>query len=465
MGRKQSISGDAPLALVGVDVGSSAIKACAFTPEGELLGTVRRSIPPSNPACGISERDAELVWSETADALNQLIQDIEARVIALSVTGCGNGAVFVDAELKPILPGVMSTDDRAAALVEADESALQRRYAGQTASLLKWFRENQAERQNDASLAWVLSWKDFIRARLTGLALTDPTDAGAAGLINIVTRNYQSDDPALPPIQDSISVAGFITSEASRLTGLPEGLAVAVGCVDFEAAAIGTGLSDAQTISIVAGSWSINQTYCSDPLPQPGMFLCNPPADSSRSFLVLEGSPNSSNHFEWFWQNFAQGTDIAGLAESGCRAASEGLTFVPGLYGSGAHFVGLRAHHTIADLAGAVMRGVCFAHRRHVDALRSHGLPFRSATLAGGASASPAWTQLFADVLELPVAKSAVTEPGALGAAMIAGVATGVWSHLGEAQQAMVPSSPIFAPAVSRSAQFETFVELSGKLQ
>ena len=117
MGRKQSISTEKGSALIGVDVGSSAIKVCAFTPAGELLGAVRRPISSSNPARGITERDAELVWSETADALKRLIQNIKARIIALSVTGCGNGAVFVDADLKPILPGIMSTDARASALV------------------------------------------------------------------------------------------------------------------------------------------------------------------------------------------------------------------------------------------------------------------------------------------------------------------------------------------------------------
>lgn len=463
MGLSQSISVREQHALIGIDVGSSAVKACAFDLDGKVLSMARRPVPASNPIAGVSERDADRVWAETASALIELSRDLMVPVAALSITGCGNGAVFVDSSFRPIAFGIMSTDARAAEEVEPDIDAFQQRYAGQGRSLLGWFRRNYSDRKAD--LAWVLSWKDFVRAQLVGLPMTDPSDAGAAGFLDITSAAYAVDDAALPPLSAPTSIAGYLNASAALATGLPEGLPVAVGCVDFEAAAIGTGLNDCHTVSIVAGSWSINQTYTPDAQPRRGAFLCNPAVGNDQSFLVLEGSPNSSNHFEWFWQNFGQGLSLYELAERSGEARNEDVVFVPGLYSSGAHFVGLRAHHAIADLAHSVMRGVCFAHRRHIDALRSNGLPLHRATLAGGASASTIWTQLFADALEIPVTRSAVAEPGALGAAMIAGVAVGLWHDLAEAQEAMVPVGQSFTPRVDRSAQFQAFVEASERLQ
>lgn len=463
MGLSQSISRQEQRALIGVDVGSSAVKACAFGLDGELLGATKRPIPASNPIAGVSERDANRVWAETASALSELSRDLTVPVAALSVTGCGNGAVFVDSAFRPIALGVMSTDARAAQEVEADRDAFQQRYAGQGRALLSWFRKYRHDR--DADFAWVLSWKDFVRAQLVGQAMTDLSDAGAAGFLDITSASYALDDEALPALSLSTSIAGYLSASGAIATGLPEGLPVAVGCVDFEAAAIGTGLNDCHTVSIVAGSWSINQTYTPDTEPRRGAFLCNPAVGRGQAFLVLEGSPNSSNHFEWFWQNFGQGLSLDELAERSGQARNEDVVFLPGLYSSGAHFVGMRAHHDVGDLAHSVMRGVCFAHRRHIDALRSNELPLHRATLAGGASASTTWTQLFADALELPVTRSAVAEPGALGAAMIAGVAIGLWRDLGEAQEAMVPIGQSFAPRVDRSAQFQAFVEASERLQ
>lgn len=463
VGLKQSIFAHKQGALIGVDVGSSAVKACAFGFDGSLLGAARRSVPVSNPVAGVSERDANTVWLETASALNELARGPIGPVAGLSITGCGNGAVFVNSTFEPISSGIMSTDSRATNEVESDVDAYQQRYAGQGRALLKWFRGNSSTRKAD--LAWVLSWKDFIRAQMVGNAMTDPSDAGAAGYLDIISTEYAVDDPALPHMGAATSVSGYLTSSAALATGLPEGLPVAIGCIDFEAAALGTGLCDSRTVSIVAGSWSINQTYTPDFEPRRGAFLCNPAIGSDQAYLVLEGSPNSSNHFEWFWQNFGQGYSLDDLAKKSSESRSNDIIFVPGLYGSGAHFMGLRANHNIGDLAHAVMSGVCFAHRRHIEALHSMGLPFNQATLAGGASASSAWTQLFADILEFPVTRSAAAEPGALGAAMIAGVAIGIWRDLKDAQKAMVPVGHSFTPQSDRTAQFRTFVEASERLQ
>jgi len=336
-------------------------------------------------------------------------------------------------------------------------------YPGQTAPLLAWIRDHELE--NWRRIAHVLLLKDYLRYRLTGAFATDPTDFSATNLSPLfgdtgnllATLGLEEITPALPRVIPSAAVAGEISAEAAAATGLPAGIPVATGTIDCEAALLGSGVAAPGTLSIVAGSWAINQALVETPPPAPIAQTIR--SARSEYFTAIEASPTSAINFEWL-VNGLFATEAANQRAGG-RDPFEHFTqlaaqspdsadrpfFLPYLHGSPAvagasgGFIGLRPDTGSTELARAVLESVAFSHRWHVDRLRAAGLEFREARMTGGAARSPFWRQLFADVLNLPIEVPEGREIGARGAALCAGVAAGHWKSLADAQRENCPTA------------------------
>lgn len=419
--------------LLGLDVGSSVVKAVVFDRRGRLVAASARPAPSATPEPGRAERDAVRVWRLVAGVMRDVARGHAATIAAVGVTGCGNGAVFVDARLRPLRPGILSSDTRAARFMARPNPLLgQRPYPGQLRSLLAWFQA--VEPTQARRMAHALCWKDFVRARLTGVVATDYTDAGAAGLLEYPGRAWRRRDPALPALRESTAPAGAVTGKAARATGLRAGTPVFTGCLDCEAAAIGCGVNRPGEVSVVAGTWSINQAFVSRPPRRTAHFLINPSARRGR-WLVLEGSPSSASNFDWAVRAFGGGWTAAQAAAAAARTGSNDLLFVPRVPTGGGMFAGLAPGHMRPEIFRAVMEGVVLAHRAHLATLADTTGPVRRVVLTGGAARSPFWCQLFADGLDCRVDVPALAEPGALGAALCAGVGAGLWPSLESAQR------------------------------
>ena len=427
-------------AILGLDIGSTFVKAVVFDHRGRALVSAARSVPVRRPQSGWVERDALATWRTVADLVRRVTAG--RTVSAIGVTGCGNGAVFVAQNLRPLRSGILSSDQRAVDFVRRDPGARQTAYAGQTCSLLHWFRA--AEPVKARELAYVLAWKDFIRAKLTGVIATEPTDAGAAGWLDVARRKLRTYDPAIPPLCESLASAGAVTASAAEVTGLREGTPVFMGCIDCEAAALGSGVSRAGDLSLVAGTWSINQMFV-DRLPRRSdLFLVNPAVEPGR-WLMLEGSPTSAANFDWAARMFAGGSAARALllARQVRRTA---ILFYPHLPTGEGAFRDLDAAHGRGEMLRAVIEGVAFAHRAHVEKLLAGGSKPRRIRLAGGTARSPFVAQLFADVLGSKIEIPAGPEIGALGAALCAGVGVGIWPTLRVAQEVAVRIEAAYMP-------------------
>lgn len=437
------------LPILGLDVGSTLIKAVVFDRRGRVLAAASRSVPVRRPQRGWVERDAEATWRAAAAAVRQVASG--KSIAAVGLTGCGNGAVFVDAALNPLRPGILSSDARAARWIRQEQAAGQLAYAGQAGPLLGWFR---AERPAEARrLAHVLLWKDFIRARLTGVVATEPTDAGAAGWLVPGSRRMRGGDPALPPIRESLASAGEVTAAAERRTGLRVGTPVFMGCIDCEATALGSGVANAGDLSLVAGTWSISQRFLDRRSRRGDLFLVNPSVQPGR-WLALEGSPSSSANLDWVVRLLGF-RDVAGALRCAESATRTGLLFVPRVPTGGGAFAGLDASHGRGDVVRAVVEGVAFAHRAHVEKLLGRSVASHRICLTGGLARSAFVSQSFADVLGDPVEIPEGGELGALGAALCAGVGLGVWPTLREAQRATVRMVATFRPDSRRRSELE----------
>jgi L-xylulokinase len=431
--------------LLGIDVGSTFVKAVLFDRKGAVVAQAAAPVPVVRPHAGWVERDAEQVWRAVCSVVRHCVRRRVRHVGAVGVTGCGNGAVFLDARLRPVRRGILSSDTRAARRVRTRAASPNHRpYPGQLPFLLRWLEAEEPARFR--RLRHAVFWKDFVRARLTGRVATDVTDAGAAGLLSGPDLALRSADDVLPPVLRGTEQAGTVVGSAAEC-GLRAGTPVFAGCIDCEAGAIGSGVAGPGEVSMIAGTWSINQCYATRRPRERGHFLVNPATVPGR-WLILEGSPSSAANFDWAIAALSARPHPAAAAAEGAGAGRSGLIFLPRVADGSAAFLGLEARHRRPDLLRAVMEGVVFAHRAHLERLRLKRV--RRVVLAGGVSGSAAWCQMFADGLGCRVDVPAGAQMGALGAAIIAGVGSGVWRDIASAQRAMVPAAATFRPDPSR---------------
>jgi L-xylulokinase len=278
--------------------------------------------------------------------------------------------------------------------------------------------------------------------------------------------------PRLPPIGPSDEIAGKVTADAAKLTGLLEGTPVVRGLVDVAAASLASGMADPSIMTIIAGTFSINQTLHAVPRSSTLPFLqCAYPLNNY--YLATEGAATSASNLDWFCRVVldaetaraaSSGRSIYDVCEEllleGLNRESDAL-FFPFLFGgpSGAPagLMGLTAANSLSDVMRAIYEGIVFAHRMDVDTLLSGDDAAQPALvrLAGGGARSMLWPQLFADVLQLPVEVMQCGELGAQGAAICAAVASGAHPDLATAARLMPRVARLYEPDTSRRAPYE----------
>lgn len=484
--------------LLAIDAGGSVVKATVFDVTTGTSSTASRSVPLDRPAPGQTERDAEVLWEATTACVRELLlrPGIAAeRVLAVGFTGHGNGLYLVDAQGRPTRAAVMAADTRAAAAVRRWVAAglaeeLQSRswnglWAGQPGPILADLAAHEPDVL--ARTHAVLSCKDYLRARLTGVVATELSDASAGGLYDNTAwaaaggrGELGLNEPAIaafgldalrrllraPIASDS---QGEVSAEAAGQTGLVAGTPVVAGLVDNAALHHGSGVFDGSEICVGAGTWSVNQVLvpARDATMDSVLGAIRPTAANialGGLALLCEASPTSASTFDWAISRALTATSAADRAAGrdiySARLEREGRRhqrrddpmFLPFLDGSRADagargaWIGLSSSNGEDELLGAVLEGVCLEHRRHIERLQA-ALPQRlPVRLSGGATKSPVWCQRFADVLAVPVQISPVSELGSVCAAALAGVGVGAFADVASGVQALNPAWRVFEP-------------------
>lgn len=475
--------------LLGIDNGLTVTKAVIFDVSGVPLAVARRNVPQSLPAPHHVERDMDGLWHATAQAIAEAVA-LSGRpasdIVAVAATAHGDGLYLLDADRRPLGPGILSLDSRAGDLVAGwsgpvADSALaltgQVPHASAPSALLAWLKIHDPDRF--ARIAHVLACKDWLRFCLTGSLGTDRTEASTA-FTDVRHQNYAPDalrlfglealQGCLPPIAGPAEIVGAISPEAAALTGLRAGTPVAAGLHDVTASALGIGAHRPGVVAIVAGTYSINEVVSEAPMVDPRWFCRNGILPGQWNNMAI--SPASAANYNWFLETLCQadlhraetdGSSVhAALAPEidAALALPSTVLFHPYLYGSphgpgaSAGFLGLRGWHTRGDLLRAVLEGIAFNHRVHVDALRD-GFAVREARLTGGSARNPAFAQMFADVLGMPVTTSQTDEAAAWGAALCAGAAVGLYASPLDDPRDLAQLDRTFVPDPARSAAYE----------
>jgi L-xylulokinase len=457
--------------LLGIDAGQTFTKAVLFTLDGMEAAVASTSIPALSPHPRWQERDMDLAWERTARAIQECIRSAgisPEQIRAVGLCGHNDGLYLVDGEGAPVRNAILATDARAtedAKRLAAGESGRKALAAtGQIpapyspSALLSWLELNEPQVLSRAR--WLLFCKDWLRLQLTGEIATDPTEASAS-FTDLRSQRWSEEaleiyglqDYArlLPPILDSAQTAGAVTARAAEITGLAVGTPVVAGAHDVDTAALGIGAADVGALSIVMGTFSINQIVSDQPVTdvrwQARTFL------EPGQWLHMSTSPSSASNFEWAVRtmrapgegrpDYNQAVREARLTEK--AAFNESPLFLPYLFGAPAGFggtggvlAGLRGDHSQGDLMRAVLEGIVYNHRWHVDALRERFTLTSAARLCGGGARNENWSQLMANALNVPIEITDAQEAGARGAALLAGIGVGLYKDKVEAVSAAV---------------------------
>jgi xylulokinase len=428
------------LPLVGLDVGTTGVKAVAVSENGDVVARAERGYPLSTPRPGWAEQDPEDWWTAAQAALADL--GVEPRAIGLS--GQMHGLVALDGDDRVLRPAILWNDQRTGAECAEIEERVgverlieltgNRALTGFTAPKLLWLRTHEPD--TFARIRRVLLPKDYVRLRLTGVHAIDAADASGTLLFDVGRRTWSEDVldalelPAawLPPVHESTEIGG---------------------AGDQAAGALGMGIDRPGPLSVVLGTsgvvFAALPEYRVDAEARLHVF-CHAVPDTWHAMGVMLSAAGS---LQWL-RDSVVGESYDELTREAAQWAPgvEGLLFQPYLAGErtphpdpnarGA-FVGLSLRHDRGALVRAVLEGVAFGLRDSLELLRELGVETDLARVSGGGARSGLWLRIVASVLGVPLERTAASEEGAaFGAALLGGVAAGVFANAAEAVAACV---------------------------
>ncbi len=469
-------------AVLGIDIGTSAVKAVLVDAGARMLSTGRAPYPTRQPVEGWSEQDPE-DWRRAAIlAVGAALAEAEAAggpaiVRAVSFSGHMSAPVLVDVAGRALAPCLTITDQRAAGMVPAIGADLAAALVDRTGNKpvghlvlprLLWWQHHHPDIW--AATRAVLSPKDWLRAWMTGTWGTDTTDAGNSMLFDPARWDFAPDlaeaagiDPAkLPPIRRPDAVAGPLLADPAAELGLPAGLPVIVGAADMAAAILGTGVDLSGDVAVTIGTSAnviagvpgidaaLVEPFNTLPSVEPGVLYAIASHFGGGGALAwLAGLVTGAATPDPGWIG-----PIAAEAAA-LPLGSEGLIFLPYLAGAGSPdfdpearggFLGLSMKHGRAHLLRAIVEGVSADLCLSIARL-GRLAPQRRIVFSGGGSRVPFWAGLLADLSGLPVVPAATADASALGAALLAGLGIGWYGgDLAAARRLAAPRATPIAP-------------------
>jgi xylulokinase len=427
--------------LLGADLGTSGLKLLVLDPAGRVVAEAERGYPTDRSAADRAETDVG-AWRHAFDEALSAVAPalVDARVLALGLSGQMHGLVVVDPAGRAVRPALLWADSRATAeldlwraLPEADRAALANPLVpGMTGPLLAWLARH--EPRTLAKAAAVLLPKDALRATLLpGVApgVTDRSDASATLLWDVTTDDWSAaalgatgaDPGLLPVVRPGSEIAGTAT--------LPVGdVPVVTGGADTPLALLAAGTPVAQ-LNLGTGAQLLRPGWVPRPVADP---VVHGYGDVSGGWYAMAALQNGGSAWAWVCDVLGMSWTELFDAAAATPAGAGGVTFRPFLAGERGGVArpsdrggwsGLHPGTTRADLARAAVEGVAFAIGAAVELLDLPGGD-EPVVLTGGGARSTAVQQLLADVLRRPVRHLPLRSASAIGAAVLAGRGIGL---------------------------------------
>jgi xylulokinase len=443
--------------LVGLDVGTTGVKALAITPDGEVVASAEKGYPLLTPQPGWSEQDPD-DWVRASETALAPLRVEGARI---GFSGQMHGLVCLDEHDNVLRPAILWNDQRTAAECAEIEERVglerlisltgNRALPGFTAPKLLWLRRHEPDVY--ARIRRIVLPKDYVRLRLTGEWAIDVADASGTLLFDVARRRWSDDVLAaleipgdwLPPVHESTEIAG---------------------AGDQQAAALGVGVVEPGTVSVVLGTSGVVlaalPAYAHDPEARVHAFCHALP----HTWEVMGVMLNAAGSLRWLHDAVAPEASFDELTTEAEHWGPDtgGLTFLPYLQGErtphadpdarGA-FVGLSLRHDRGALVRAVLEGVAYGLRDSLELLRSLGVEPEKGRVSGGGARSRLWLEIVASVLDLPLELASGEQGSAFGAALLAGVADGVFADAQTAVAATVRTRGVVEPTPAWASAYD----------
>ncbi|UGB31493.1 xylulokinase [Metabacillus sp. B2-18] len=462
--------------VIGVDLGTSAVKILLVNQNGEVCQEVSKSYPLIIEKSGYSEQDPEEWVDKTRAGLAELINQFDGDVNdieGISFSGQMHGLVLLDKENQVVRNAILWNDTRTTKqcqeiyeavgterLLEVTKNpALE----GFTLPKILWVKENEPENFERSSV--FLLPKDYLRFRMTGALHMEYSDAAGTLLLNVAERSWSSEvldkfnlsADFCPPLVESHALVGTVTAEYAQQTGLADTTKVFAGGADNACGAIGSGiLSEGKTLCSI-GTSGVVLSY------------------EERNDLDFEGKVHYFNHGEenayytmgvtlaagyslsWFKDTFAKDEAFEQFLEAidEVPAGSNGLLFTPYIVGERTphadstirgSFIGADAAHERKHFVRAVLEGITFSLNESIEIFRSSGKNIDSIISIGGGAKNDTWLQMQADIFNAKIEKLTSEQGPGMGAAMLAAYGCGWYSSLKECAEEFIQPLKTYQP-------------------
>ncbi|QCT72652.1 FGGY-family carbohydrate kinase [Eubacterium maltosivorans] len=483
--------------IIGIDSGTSMVKAALFDMQGNEICVASRSTPVEEPYFGWSEFDMDVDWKEVASVISDLMGKCgvdKKEVLAIGLGGKGVGVCFLDKDNRPARKGILWNDARCAGMTrEWIESGKMEQIFGATANwlmtgdvgiLLPWMKAHEPEvLERTAHFCLNTNWMCY---NLTGEFGSNATDFYSQ--ID-ETRTYSDKVMEIEgildlkdkflPLQEPWEICGHVTEKAAQQTGLAAGTPVASIGWDVVCCSAGVGAVDDGQANIILGTSGVIMLTMPKFAHSP-MLGCqtihNIPGKWQQLIAPLTGTPNS----DWFVNNFTcadklqaekEGRSVYALFDEvidkvnpGC----DGAIYHPYMNAAGerapftntnarGNFFGLNLHSDRHVMQRAVYEGMAFANKHCLDA---YTYPVSDIRLSGGGSKSPVWCQIFADICNAPISLPGGTEFGAKGVAWNAALAAGYFGSWQEASEAFCKVERVYEPIAENVSIYADLYEV-----
>jgi sugar (pentulose or hexulose) kinase len=472
------------MSLIGIDLGTSAIKVAAYAEDGTQLAFSRHAVPGHRPEPGHWEVDVLESRGAFWAALGAVAADPAVKADpprAISFSSSGREVFPVAADGSPLGPCLMTADtrgDETAALTagrRSDEEWF--RLAGHVprrmdpVNRVLWWRANRPDVATRTR--WFMNWHEYYSLLLSGRPVVDRSDAGTWAVYDLGAGGWSTDriaelgiEPSwLSEVQPNGVPIGTILPDVAAAVGLPAATLIVTGAYDAYAAAVGAGAVDPGVVGLSCGTWHSFSTPVASGWPADLVHdeINVYPHPGSTGFGILVTDPNGTSVIDWARALLGLSIDHLerGLGEAprgpGHVFADPAFSPQPHVRaapGFGGLFAGVTLATTAIDIMRALLEGIACRFSLRLDQLRRHAIVPQLIRATGGGAKNAWWLQLKADLTGVPIEMVGQEEPGAFGAAILAGVGAGTYRSTSEAVARLVTVGRRFEPDLDRGARY-----------
>lgn len=490
--------------LLGIDLGTSGTKTVLFDRHGTTVASSTAEYSMKQPRNGWAEQNPLDWWEACVSTVRAVLAKsgiAAGEIVGIGISGQMHGLVMLDENGGLLRDSIIWCDgrnqeecDEITEIIGKErliEITANPALVSFTAGKILWVRKHEPEIY--AKCRHILLPKDYLRYKLCGVFATEVSDASGTNLLDVPKRCWSReildklniDEAMMPKMYESAQITGQVTREAAELTGLMEGTPVVGGAGDNAAAAIGTGVVEAGKAFTTIGTSGVifahSDTVNIDPQGRVHSFCSAVPG----AWTVMSCSLSAGGSLQWFRNNFcaaemqtaeAMKKDPYYLMDKEAELVDIGanrLLFLPYLMGERSPildadargvFFGLSGMHSRQDMLRAVMEGVVYALKDSLDIYAEMGLSFSNMYATGGGGTSPLWRQMLADVFDCPVVTIQNREGPALGAAILAGVGTEIYTSVQAACAEIIKENQPQQPIAENNAAYKPYAALFKEL-